>query len=300
MTIKNLEELSPSAFEHICYDIIRDLNFSNPQWRTPGADGGRDIEATTQIVDPTFASITQKWFIECKRYSSSIDWPTVYEKQAHAEALGADYLFIMTSSSASPTCLDRIQNWNSNDKKPKIRIWGKHEIDFHLSTRQHLRTKHNLDINSSTLPGIKDVALEVTKAVSTVYACYQSQQNFSTVLQYTNYLAQCWQLRDEQIARYQKFIKFENNIDLPELSSIRLESCSRNLANQGELLTLTWLAFISMEDDLSAEFHTEYMDVKSRKFDTELLLTPSAKTVFFLADVEVKKIDQQTFRVTIQ
>jgi hypothetical protein len=42
--LKSLHDLSPRQFENVVYDLVSAAGLRNAVWRTPGADGGRDIE----------------------------------------------------------------------------------------------------------------------------------------------------------------------------------------------------------------------------------------------------------------
>ena len=42
---KLINELTANGFQDLCYDIIKNNGFVNPQFRGKGGDGGRDIKA---------------------------------------------------------------------------------------------------------------------------------------------------------------------------------------------------------------------------------------------------------------
>ena len=117
---------------------------SNVRWRTPGADGGRDIEGETSVVDFSGHQKTEKWYVECKHYASAIGWPTVYEKISHADAASADALLICTQSTFSPTAITRTQEWNDKPESLKVRLWPRHDIELRLSEHPDLETKYGL------------------------------------------------------------------------------------------------------------------------------------------------------------
>jgi hypothetical protein len=94
--------LSPYQFENLTYDLLQAAGLKRLVWRTPGSDGGRDIEGLYTAIDFSSYHYTQKWYIECKRYSSSIDWPTVWNKIAYADARKVDFLLLVTNSNPSP------------------------------------------------------------------------------------------------------------------------------------------------------------------------------------------------------
>lgn len=42
--LDGMKTLSPTAFEHLIFDLMILTGLRNVVWRSPGADGGRDIE----------------------------------------------------------------------------------------------------------------------------------------------------------------------------------------------------------------------------------------------------------------
>ena len=84
--LRRLGSITPTEFENLLYDLVIQRGMVNVAWRTPGADGGRDIEAQSVQRDFSGTQTVQKWFIECKRYTGSVDWPTIYGKLAYGRA----------------------------------------------------------------------------------------------------------------------------------------------------------------------------------------------------------------------
>ena len=141
--IENLKTLSPSAFENLVYDLVVSLGLENTVWRTPGRDGGRDIEGSFAVHDLSGYLQTQKWYVECKRYNSAVDWPTVYEKIAYAESHQADFLLIATTSSLSPQAVDEVNRWNAS-RHLRVRFWNGYELARLLLLRPLITAKYAL------------------------------------------------------------------------------------------------------------------------------------------------------------
>jgi len=139
-----LDGLSPAQFENLIFDLMVLRGMSNVQWRTPGADGGRDIEGETSVVDFSGYQRVEKWYVECKRYKAAIGWPTIYEKISHAEAVAADVLLMCTQSTFSPTAISRTQEWNSRLGSVKVRLWPKHDLELRLGDHPDLQTKYGV------------------------------------------------------------------------------------------------------------------------------------------------------------
>ncbi len=166
----NLLNLSPAQFEGLTFDIVSTLGLKNVVWRTPGSDGGRDIEGVYYISDLSGYNQKQKWYVECKRYTGSVDWPTVWNKISYAEANNADVLLFVTSSSLTPQAVDNVTQWNESNKKPVIRFWGEVEVISKLNLYPQIACKYGLQPNpDSHLPlfeKIVDLLIKVSHSLS--------------------------------------------------------------------------------------------------------------------------------------
>src|ERR1700737_1902420 len=105
-----LLSLTATEFENLTFDLIQEHGLGNLVWRTPGSDGGRDIEGDLPTRDLSGSLTHQRWFVECKRYTSSIDWPTVWNKVSYAENIHADFLLIVTTTTLSPSVKQRYKD----------------------------------------------------------------------------------------------------------------------------------------------------------------------------------------------
>lgn len=146
----DLLSLTPEQFESLTFDLVSAIGLKNVVWRTPGSDGGRDIEGVYYISDLSGHYQKQKWYVECKRYTGSVDWPTVWKKAAYAESNNADMLLVVTSSSLTPQAVDNVNQWNENGKKPTIRFWGGVEITTRLNLHPQISSKYGLTIDRSS------------------------------------------------------------------------------------------------------------------------------------------------------
>ena len=171
-----LQALSPTQFENLIFDIAVTRGLKNVVWRSPGPDGGRDIEAEDITQDFSGLHATAKWYIECKKYKDSMDWPTIYEKVAYADSQGANYLLMCTTSKYSPAALSQVETWNSARRHLKIRLWPGHEIENHLRSFPDIRSKYGL-IGEPRSPGPSIVSL--TLALSKTIASHHSLLVFS-------------------------------------------------------------------------------------------------------------------------
>jgi hypothetical protein len=140
--LNKIHQLSPTLFEQLTYDLVVLSGLTNVTWRTPGSDGGRDIEGEYQATDFSGVLRLERWYVECKRYKAAIDWPTVHNKIAHASAFGADYLLICTSSALSPSCKDALSAYAKQHEKPRVRAWEGPELELRVHREPALLLKY--------------------------------------------------------------------------------------------------------------------------------------------------------------
>lgn len=166
-----LGSLTPEQFENLTFDLVSSLGLHNISWRTPGADGGRDIEADEIESDFSGLKVSKRWFIECKRYKGSVDWPTIYNKVAYADSLGAHYLLMCTPSKFTPAAITQVDNWNRGRRLLQIRLWPGHELERQLLGHPDIVSKYGLAALPAT-PGksLVSLALGLSKSVATYHA----------------------------------------------------------------------------------------------------------------------------------
>lgn len=165
--LDKLKALDPRLFENLSYDLLIQSGITNLVWRTPGADRGRDLEGEKPVIDFSGTGFTEKWYIECKRYESSIDWPTVFGKLSYAMSNGADYLLMITTSNLSTNCVDEVNNWNRMHKYPKIRWWPGYYLENSLQLFPSILLKYGLALNQPIVPpAFLELAQTVAKATA--------------------------------------------------------------------------------------------------------------------------------------
>lgn len=196
-------DLSAIEFENLIFDLVVVSGMVNVSWRTPGADGGRDIEGIFYEMDVSGTSRIRKWYVECKRYSQSVDWPTIYKKIAHADSHQADFLLLCTTSTFSPAAITEVERWNSQRRPLLIRLWPKHELENQLKRHPDLLLKYGLGPRTAT-PGksLLAVALALSKSVSSHYSRQIfSNQSPDLMLQASQAFADLLSVRMDQLER---------------------------------------------------------------------------------------------------
>lgn len=97
------DQISPSEFERLCYELLLKYGFTELTWRQGGADNGRDIEGF-QFFNNQLQQQKTRWFFECKRYTGGVNVDDLSSKIAWADAEKPDYLvFLVTSYLTTPT-----------------------------------------------------------------------------------------------------------------------------------------------------------------------------------------------------
>ncbi len=164
--LNKLKILAPDQFENLVFEVVKARGLKNVVWRTPGADGGRDIEGSSVDVDLSGATDTRKWYVECKRHKSTLDWPTVRSKIAYAESNDADFLLIVTTANPTPPCETEIQKWNMAKRRPQIRFWRGYDLPNIIRAVPHVATMFGLSLSDSAADSSLIPLAEVATRIS--------------------------------------------------------------------------------------------------------------------------------------
>lgn len=155
---RGLSDLTPAEFENLTLDLVVRLGLKNAVWRTPGRDGGRDIQGDSFIDDFSGFVSRSSWYVECKRYADTVSWPNVWEKISYADSNSADVLLVVTTSTLSPQAVDEVNRWNQSHKKPSVRFWNRQDVEARLELHADIKVKYGL----SQTP-IQDAALSIVE-----------------------------------------------------------------------------------------------------------------------------------------
>ncbi|MEN6424340.1 MAG: restriction endonuclease [Phycisphaerales bacterium] len=209
--LTKLKRLPAARFENLIYDLLTVMGLENAVWRTPGRDGGRDIQGLYFVTDLSGYRHPQKWYIECKRYATAVDWPTVREKLSYAESHAADFLLLVTTSTASPQATDEINRWNRLNKRPKVRFWSGHDLVPILDHLPAIQVKYGLSENPSDAMAVSLLPLsEMTlKFVQAAYGEAVFRGSASPALEAAAAMADLSTRRMEQIEEFGSWIREE-------------------------------------------------------------------------------------------
>lgn len=151
---RKITDLSPSELEGLSFDLLLRLGLKNLVWRTPGRDGGRDLQGEFFVEDISGFTNRQSWYVDCKRYTKSVSWPTVWEKISFAESNSADILLIVTTSSLSPQAVDEVNRWNEKRNRLAIRFWNSVDLESRLKVYPEISIKYGLSSNPEESKGL--------------------------------------------------------------------------------------------------------------------------------------------------
>ncbi len=125
--------------EECVYWLLNSMGAKDLEWRTGGsgggaADGGRDLEAVfyTPTVDGEIEA--QKWWIECKGRTGTVEPSEVKSAVTNALAIeGLDYVVIATNTQFSNPTRDWVKVWQAKNPNPKIKLWDHAQLERYLS-----------------------------------------------------------------------------------------------------------------------------------------------------------------------
>ena len=189
--LDRINALDPTEFENLTYDSVRAAGLRNLVWRTPGADGGRDIEGIAFSTDMSGHELIQKWYVECKHYSNSIDWATIYKKIAHADVHEADVLLLVTNNNPSPACETEITRWNDSRRRPLVRFWRGYNLKQVLSGFPEVAASYGLIDNVDKLrASVLPLSLIISKVSQAAYVRSEFDQSVKDELEVGSGLAE--------------------------------------------------------------------------------------------------------------
>jgi hypothetical protein len=139
----DLSSLSPKEFEELIYDLLHEEEFFNLEWRDGGADGGRDIVASSNEIDASGFQEKRTWFCDAKLYSNGISFDVIHPATSKASSHRVDYLLLAAWPHLTPPCKDDLARWaETNRPSFKIRTWEKKDIERLLLKHPHLLKKY--------------------------------------------------------------------------------------------------------------------------------------------------------------
>jgi hypothetical protein len=210
--VTRLKEIDPQDFENLAYDLLFVSGMRNLRWRTPGADGGRDLEGEFVSIDFAGHHNTQKWYIECKRYAKSLDWPTVHQKLAIADNHQADFLLFITTSNFSPDCRDEVDRHNARGGVTQLRIWPYFVLENLLTINGQVALKYGLrNVTQKFETDFKSIVLEISKLAQSAYGAVTFGVDASARIELLAAFTELLSTRAKDAEHFGRFVKTRFN-----------------------------------------------------------------------------------------
>lgn len=137
----DFNQLSPTKFEELCFDLLMELGFRKLIWRQGGADSGRDIEGTREVVSGILEPFEETWFFECKRYTNAVPPEDLNSKIAWADAEKPKHLVFFVSSYVSNNARDWLEKIGK-DKFYRIHLIEGKQLQQLVSRSRALIARH--------------------------------------------------------------------------------------------------------------------------------------------------------------
>src|SRR5581483_2902019 len=127
--------LKQEHLEECLYWLLDSLGAKDREWRKGGkgggaADQGRDLEATFHLMLPDNEPDSQKWWIESKGRTGTVEPAAVKEAVINTQARkDVSVLIIATNTQFSNPTRDWVREWQANNPLPKIRLWDRGSLE---------------------------------------------------------------------------------------------------------------------------------------------------------------------------
>jgi hypothetical protein len=146
-----LENLSPTEFEELCYELLVDLGATEISWRKGAlgdaspADQGRDIECSFLVKSPDGESRSEKWFVECKHHTRAVSADKLMNAITWASAEQPDVLLLACSGFLSNPAKEHLEAYvRKNRLGYKLRTWENKDIERLVMPRPRLQNKFKI------------------------------------------------------------------------------------------------------------------------------------------------------------
>ncbi len=126
--------LDPEKFEKLIYFLLDSIGMKNIIWRKGGpgvsaTDGGRDLECEDHIIGPDGSVRTEKWWIEVKYRTNTLEKTKVQKTLINAHGFpDVDVIGIATNNVITNPTHDWIENFKQN-KHQRFVIWEGHHLE---------------------------------------------------------------------------------------------------------------------------------------------------------------------------
>lgn len=249
----------------------------NIVWRTPGADGGRDIEGFAYIRDISGHDVVSKWYVECKLYSSSLDWPTVWNKISYADVQDADVLLIVTNSNPSPTCENKISEWNARKKGPLVRFWRGYDLPRFINAHPAIGVAYGLiDSPAALQAAALPISMIISKLVQSAHTALEFDSDVSQPIEAASALSELLSMRLDDLSQYGEFVTTHEYVDATTPDWLTFSGQYQSWDEVGNRAALTFIRHATKPTHVNADFNAGTLTLNLA--DVRFPLTPSALT----------------------
>jgi len=129
------EDLGGRHLEECLYWLMHALGAKDLEWRLGGSgesatDGGRDLEARFFVPGPDGEITHQKWWLEAKGRSVTVEPAVVKSVVLNASGRAdLDVLIVATNTTFSNPTRDWVATWQLDHRRPLVRLWDRHHLE---------------------------------------------------------------------------------------------------------------------------------------------------------------------------
>lgn len=129
------QDIKGKILEELLYWLFDSMGAKELEWRIGGkgsgtADQGRDLELSFYVASPDGDMIKQKWWVEAKGRSGTVEPIEVHEAVLNAAGKpDIDVLVIATNTAFSNPTRDWVKEWRSTHKRPMVKLWERTELE---------------------------------------------------------------------------------------------------------------------------------------------------------------------------
>ncbi|MCI0352100.1 MAG: restriction endonuclease [Acidobacteriales bacterium] len=121
--------------EECLYWLLDALGAKDLEWRKGGKSGGgtdqgRDLEATFHLPTPDGELDAQRWWVESKGRSKTVESAAIKEAVVNAAARSdIAVVVIATNTQFSNPTRDWVKEWQNKHPRPKIQLWDRERLE---------------------------------------------------------------------------------------------------------------------------------------------------------------------------
>lgn len=130
------DEVTGAQLEELLYGLLDAMGASSLVWRAgsatgvTAADGGRDLEAIFDRPSPDGELDRQRWWIECKGRTGTVERAAVQQALLDASARpDVDTLVVATNSRFSNPTRDWVEERTGSFPRPIVKLWDRDRLD---------------------------------------------------------------------------------------------------------------------------------------------------------------------------